>query len=278
MASNSTGKWVARAASTGGGKTYRGQMPVNWYASLAIICLVGLFLIGFSRYQLTHKKASSKGAPTTTQTWYAALGIDVCGTMEPNLPASTNASKTGFTADGTGLLTISPKNSSESGANATLGKFVAGYKGLTLTTSTLGYPGKKIMSNGATCAKGTPDAGKQGFVTVVDWANYLSKKSTEVSGSPGSLKFTNGQEITMAFVPATATVPKPPGAVITKLITAVQSGSTPATGTPATGSPAIGSPAIGSTPATGTPATGSTPATGTPATGTPAIGSTPSKS
>ena len=35
MASNQTGKWVQRAATTGGGRTYRGQMPVNWYASLA---------------------------------------------------------------------------------------------------------------------------------------------------------------------------------------------------------------------------------------------------
>ncbi len=38
---NSTGKWVERAATTGGGRTYRGQMPVNWYASLAVICIVG---------------------------------------------------------------------------------------------------------------------------------------------------------------------------------------------------------------------------------------------
>ena len=70
MASNSTGKttWVERAATTGGGRTYRGQMPVNWYASLAVICIVGLLLIGFSRYQRTHQTASSAGPPTTPQT------------------------------------------------------------------------------------------------------------------------------------------------------------------------------------------------------------------
>jgi len=45
MASKSTGKWVERAATTGGGRTYRGQMPVNWYASLALICIVGLLLV-----------------------------------------------------------------------------------------------------------------------------------------------------------------------------------------------------------------------------------------
>ena len=73
-------RWVERAATTGGGRTYRGQMPVNWYASLLLICLVGLGLIGFSRYQNTHRTVSSAGPPTTSQVWHAALGIDVCGT------------------------------------------------------------------------------------------------------------------------------------------------------------------------------------------------------
>ncbi len=226
MASNQTGKWVQRAASTGGGKTYRGQMPINWYASLAVICIVGLFLVGFSRYQLTHRTTSSSGPPTTAQTWYAALAVDICGTIEPNLPASTNGSQTGFTAGGNGIITISPKNSSESGANATLGKFVSGYKGLELSASTLQYPGKKLLSNGEVCPKGTPDAGKQGFVNVVSWPNYAAKKGTEVSGNPASLLFANSQMITMGFVPATASVPKPPGTVVTALINAVQTGST----------------------------------------------------
>jgi len=234
MPSNSTGKWVARAASTGGGKTYRGQMPINWYASLVIIVIVGLFLVGFSRYQRTHKVTSGAGSPTTTQTWHAALAIDICGTTEPNLPASTNTAKTGLTANGSGLVIVNPKNSSESGANATLGKFVSGYKGLTLSSTTLGYPGKKVMSNGATCPKGTPDAGKQGYVNVVQWTNYLAKKSTDVQGNPNSLKFGDGQMITMAFVPATASVPKPPGTVVSNLITAVQTGATTSTTAPST--------------------------------------------
>ena len=141
MANNSTGKWVQRAATTGGGRTYRGQMPVNFYASLALICVIGLFLVGLSRYQLTHRTVSSSGPPTTSQTWYVGLGINVCGTFEPNLPASTNKSTTGLLANGNGVVTVSPKNSSESGSNATLGTFVSHYKGLELTDQTLRYPG-----------------------------------------------------------------------------------------------------------------------------------------
>jgi hypothetical protein len=118
------------------------------------------------------------------------------------------------------------------------------------------------MTNGATCPKGTPDAGKQGYVIVVDWTNYLSKKSTEVSGDPGSLKFGNGQMITMAFLPATASDPKPPAATITNLITAVQSGATtPTTAPSATPTTApTGAPTVAPTtaPAT-TPTTAPTP-------------------
>jgi hypothetical protein len=251
MPSNQTGKWVERAATTGGGRTYRGQMPVNWYASLAVICVVGLALIGFSRYQNTHRVASSAGPPTTSQVWHAALGIDVCGTVQPDLPASTNTATTGLTAGGNGVLTIGPKNSSESGANATLGKFVSGYKGLALTSSTLQYPGKTLYSNGDVCPKGTPDSGKPGVVIVDSWSSpEANGKGTETSGDPQDLLFTNGQLITMAFVPATANVPKPPATAITALLNALESSSTPTT-TP------------GATPTTAPPTTAPTPTSST---------------
>ena len=236
MANNSTGKWVQRAATTGGGRTYRGQMPVNWYATLVLICVVGLFLVGLSRYQLTHRSTSSSGPPTTSQTWYAGLGINVCGTFEANLPASTNSSKTGLTANGNGVVTVHPKNSSESGSNATLGKFVSNYKGLELTNTTLRYPGKSAYTNGDVCPKGTPDSGKPGVVIVYSWPNFTSKHGAETPGDPQNLLFANGQLITMAFVPADVTIPKPPATVITNLITADQAGPTTAT-TPPTATP-----------------------------------------
>jgi hypothetical protein len=202
-------------------------MPVNWYASLALICIVGLLLIGFSRYQNTHRTASSSGAPTTQQQWHAALGIDICGTMEPNLPVSTNTSKTGLIANGNGVLTIAPKNSSESGANATLGKFVSGYKGLKLTSNTIQYPGQPAYADGDVCPKGTPDHSKPGVVIVVSWPSFASNgKGTETSGDPQDLKFANGQLITMAFVPANVSIPKPPAKTITALITSVQQSTT----------------------------------------------------
>jgi hypothetical protein len=136
----------------------------------------------------------------------------MCGTMQPNLPASTNTTKTGLTANGNGVLTIAPKNSSESGSNATLGKFVSGYKGLELTSSTLQYPGKPSTATARCVPRGRPTAGKPGVVIVDSWSNFESKgKGTETSGAPQDLLFANGQLITMAFVPATANGPQAPG-------------------------------------------------------------------
>jgi len=256
MANNSTGKWVQRAATTGGGRTYRGQMPVNFYASLALICVIGLFLVGLSRYQLTHRTVSSSGPPTTSQTWYVGLGINVCGTFEPNLPASTNKSTTGLLANGNGVVTVSPKNSSESGSNATLGTFVSHYKGLELTDQTLRYPGKSTYTNGDVCPKGTPDAGKPGVVIVYSWPNFTAKQGAETPGDPQKLLFENGQLITMAFVPANTTIAKPPASVITSLITADEAGPT----TPTTTTPVVSSttttPVVSST--TTTPVVSST--------------------
>jgi hypothetical protein len=269
MASDSTGKWVARAASTGGGRTYRGQAPINWYASLVVIVIVGLLLVGFSRYQRTHPSTSSAGAPTTTDTWHVALGIDVCGTMQPNLPANTS-STSGLTADGTVVVTVSPKNKSESGGNATLGKFVSEYKGLTLTSTTFQYPGKALLSNGQKCAKGTPQAGQEGFVTVKTWPNFVSKTGTEVGGNPTAVKLANNQMITIAFVAAGANVPKPPASTITSLITAASGASTTTTTAPtsATTTPTTTAPTAPTTtaPTTATTATTAPPATTTPTT------------
>ena len=57
MARGDTGKWVARAGATGGGRSYRGQRPMKWYASLAMICLLGVALIVYSRYERQHPAA-----------------------------------------------------------------------------------------------------------------------------------------------------------------------------------------------------------------------------
>ena len=217
MARSSSGKSVARAAATGGGTTYRGQMPVNWYAALVIIVIVGVASIALAKYN--YNKVPTVVEPTVGTSWHAGLAFDICGTMEAALPASPS-SASGLTTSGSGVVLVEPKSSSEAGNNATLGKFADGYTGLTLTNTKLKYPSTKVpdYTNGEKCAAGTPDAGKVGIVQARSWviSTTTSKNHEEeetggaTTTKPADLKFANRQLITTGFVPEGTAMPKPP--------------------------------------------------------------------
>jgi len=215
-----TGKWVARAAATGGGKSYRGQRPMKWYGSLVLICLLGIALIVYSRYERQHPTSTP---PTVGTTWFAAFAFDVCGTVEPNLAQNPNArTNPGIATPGYGVMIIAPQRANDSGANATLGRFVANYPGLVLTPTALRLPGKKTYHNGDKCPSGTHDAGQAGTVQTRMWPTFTGPGSN-ISGDPSSLKLANGQLITVAFVPAGASIPKPSASSIAAMQQAISS-------------------------------------------------------
>jgi hypothetical protein len=262
---------VARAAATGGGATYRGQMPVNWYAALVVIVLVGLGSIAFAKYHYDQNPPVIE--PTVGTTWHAGLAFDICGTTEQALAASPSTTKSGLTTTGDGVLKIAPANSSEAGSNATLGKFASEYKGLTLTNTTLKYPSSSSPEyrNGEKCAKGTPDAGKVGEVEARWWLittkttknNELEQTGGITTSHPADLKFADRQLITVGFVPDNVTLPKPPGSTISALLTVLAGGSQPLSTTSTTAAGATTSVPATSTTSTVPPTTTSTPSSTT---------------
>lgn len=264
MPRTTRGKWVARAAATGGGRTYRGQVPVNWYAVLVVIVVLGILSVVFSRYQYQHPAAASTVQPTTNTTWYAGFAFDVCGKQQPPVAAnatSSTASTKSFYTPGKGLIVVSPKTAADAGANAVLGKFVDGYHGMGLTSSSVTVPsGKKSTTyrNGQTCPSGTPDAGKKGQVQVAYWPSAFAAKAKPitVSGDPTTLKFTQNQLITIGFVPAGTKLPKPTGTVVTALVQASAALGSSSTTTTAPGASSTTTTAPGSTTTTA-PASGS---------------------
>ena len=235
MARSSSGKSVARAAATGGGATYRGQMPVNWYAALVVIVLIGLGSVAFAKYH--YDQTPTVVEPTVGTTWHAGLAFDICGTTQQALTASPSSASTGLTATGSGVLQIAPKNAGEAGNNATLGKFADGYTGLTLTNTTLKYPTSSSPEyrNGQKCAAGTPDAGKVGEVQARWWvlSTKLGKNGEEeetgglTTVKPADLKLLNRQLITVGFVPDTTQLPKPPSSTILALVQELSGGAVP---------------------------------------------------
>src|SRR5580658_2031315 len=263
MARGDSGKWVARAGATGGGRSYRGQRPMKWYSSLAMICLVGVALIVYSRYERQHPAAAT--APAIGAHWYQALGFDVCGTMQPNLPTNPNASTSpipGIRTDGDGVIQVAPTTAKDAGNNATFARFVATYPKLTLNTSTLQIPGKRKFSNGQKCPAGFPDAGKTAQLQIKVWPSFTPPGSNDPSVfyDPSTIKLADGQLITVAFVPSGASVPKPSS--ITAMLTD-RAGS-------ATSSPSTTAPSVATTTATTTPSTSTTATTATTATTKPA--------
>jgi hypothetical protein len=290
MARSSSGKSVARAAATGGGATYRGQMPVNWYAALVVIVLIGLGSVALAKFH--YNQTSPAVEPTTTTTWHAALSVDICGTTQPVLTESPPSTTTGLTTSGQGVLVIAPKSSSEAGANATLGKFASEYTGFTLTNTSLKYPGAKstLYQNGEKCPSGTPDAGKVADVKARSWlVSTKTSKNGELLQTggtttlkPADLKFDNRQLITLGFAPAGTELPKPPSSTVLALVQ-VLSGSQPVatttttvpTATPSTAVSSTTSTTAGSTTSTTAPATTTTkPATSTSTTKPPSTTTT----
>jgi hypothetical protein len=253
MPRSSSGRWVARAGATGGGRTYRGQVPINWYAALVLIVIVGIGSIVFARYEYQNPKsaAASTTEPTKGTTWFAAMDFDVCGTQQSALVSDeVDPTKQSFFSTGNGVIVIRPTTTSNAGNHAVLGRFLAGYKGLEVTatemklptadlhkssssptsttTTTTTTPKKakssktpsKLYRNGETCPPGSPDAGKKAVVEAAYWKNaFASKgKGSVVRGSPSTLKFENDQLITIGFVPSGTTLPKPNGTIVTALL------------------------------------------------------------
>jgi hypothetical protein len=261
---------VARAGATGGGRSYRGQMPLKWYSSLVLICLLGVALVVYSRYEHQHPAPATQ--PAIGAHWFQALGFDVCGTVQPNLPANPNASVApipGIRTDGDGVIQVAPTTSKDAGNNATLARFVTLYPKLVLTSSTLQIPSKTKYTNGQTCPTGSPDAGKHGQLEIKTWPYFTPPGSNNpvVVQDPGAVKLTDGQLITVAFLPSGASVPKPSS--ITAMLTdragsATSTSSTVAPPPTPTSVPTTATTSVSSTTATTKPASTATTASTLP--------------
>lgn len=276
MARRDTGKYVSRAASTGGGRSYRGQMPIKWYGTLLLIVLVGVVSVVYSRYEAQHPVSGP--APTVGSHWYASLAVDVCGNVQPNLATNSNsASNPGIHTDGDGVIRIEPTTAADAGNNATLARFVADYPKFGLTSTSVTLPGEKALTNGEKCPKQTPDAGKPGKVQIKVWPSSQTPgvnnpiTTTDAAG----VKLADGQLITIAFFPAGSTIPKPSATTITTMLQAISTaGSTTTTTSPVSLSTTTTAPAAGTT--TTAPAS-STTSTAAPTTTTTSTGGSPAK-
>jgi hypothetical protein len=191
---------------------------------MLVICALGVSLIVYSRNEHLHPKTAAAVGPTASDHWYVAFGMDLCGTIEPSLPASANPAASGLRTFGNGLIDVDPSAAKTpadyEGTKATLGNFELGYSGLDLTGTTVGYPGKKqkIWLNGEKCGK------TAALVQLEVWSSP-SAKGHLFNLDPEAVHLSNGEMIMAAFLPKGAAIPEPPSKAA--LLTAI--GSTTST-------------------------------------------------
>jgi hypothetical protein len=198
MGKASTGKKVARAAGTGGGRTARGRRPWGWYSAIAVVSILGLLLIVVSRDDL--KTARLTGHPKVGEHWHVAYGFNVCGAFLPALaedrdPLGIHTHNTDGVGDG--VIHIHPFTSKAAGVRATLGVF-ADTTGTKLSRTEFKLPGQKAHKTGDKCGE------KKAEVRV-------SVNGKEYTGDPKKLRFTKDRSwVVVALLPPDVKIPQPP--------------------------------------------------------------------
>lgn len=263
MGKASSSKKVARAASTGGGRTSRGARPWGWYMAMGLVVVLGTLTIIFSRNE---RQQVASARPTIRDHWHTAYGFYNCTKFEPQLPQPPTL--IGLHTHNDGLIHIEPQNSQDTGKGATLGRFVTGQPGMKLEPGKMTYPGAKPVKDGDKCGD------KKATLQMWVWDNDKDEKGRVVPGDPRRVRIRDNMLLTMAFVPAGTEVPKPPSVSNLKNPNAShggQGGSTPPASTSISIPTAPGAPP-GEVPAPGgsVPPGSMPPATGEPAPSTPA--------
>jgi hypothetical protein len=202
MGRASSSKKVARAASTGGGRTARGARPLGWYAAIAAVTILGIAGIAFSRAEYRQELAAGAdgSAPVANQDhWHAAYGIYACDEFLPALTDERDPK--GIHSHADGIIHIHPFVRSAAGRNATLSVF-ADAAGLELSDTRIQIPG-----GGKTYKAGdTKCDGKDAIVQV-----KVNEKKV-VTEEVGNIKLNDGDLVTIAFAPKGAELPAPPSA------------------------------------------------------------------
>ena len=194
-------------------KPKRRSGSFGWNIGIVLVAVIGIVLVVWTvaGRRSEASAAPRAGNPATGELgdhWHASLDVNVCGTWEPAAPGfekaadNPNGDNVGIHSHGDGLIHIHPFNSSESGKNATVGRFFD-YGGWSASSDSLdlwsGTDGKRIqVKNGGACtqADGTKKKG------VLTW--YVNGKKQ--SGDPSGYRPKNLDRIVLAFDPAGTTL------------------------------------------------------------------------
>jgi hypothetical protein len=198
----------------------------SWFVvAVSVVCLAGVLGVLFLGGLVTDGDEASAGAPSPPSAsnpagdhWHAAFAVNVCGEWLGFPPefetAADNANiRPGIHTHGDGFVHIHPFTSSESGDNATLGKFFE-YGGWSVSDSSFevwsgpsAQAAKTEWSNGDRCpsASGQPGEGKPGRLV-------FEVNCKAVSGNPADHKLADQEVVAIGFLPKGTKLGAPPNA------------------------------------------------------------------
>jgi len=179
-------------------KPKRRNTSLPWIVAILVIVVAGVLLIAVSRSDRT-----ASASPRVGEHWHAQLTVFVCGSEGPQDPApefafSTDGSQVGVHTHGDGFIHMHPRNSAESGENATVGRYVD-YQGYDIDEDSFELWGDiGTKRNGDECPDGQPGE--------VRWA----VNGEEMSGNPADYAPQDGDRIVVAFIPDGQEIPASP--------------------------------------------------------------------
>jgi hypothetical protein len=212
---------VARAAASGGGRTYRAQTPVSWYLVLLAICLLGVSLVAYSRYELLHPlPAATKASvpPTASDEWQAAVAVDICGTFVPTALPVDKLATDPLASIGDGIVRIepslSPQPTAYEGKAAILGAYLQ-IEGASVSAALLSVPGKPVpvpttTTTTSTTTTTTVPKGKKA-TTTTSTSSSTTTTSSSTTTSTTAAKSKGKSTTTTSSSTTSTTVATEPG-------------------------------------------------------------------
>src|SRR5262245_44422189 len=121
MAKRSARKRYARASSL---RTRRRQTGSRWFrVTTVVVVVLGVLIVVQSRDSRS-KAGALPGARPNKDHWHAALGVNICGDWQPNVPLFEGNG--GLHSHGDGLMHIHPFDEAHGHSNANIGTFFNG--------------------------------------------------------------------------------------------------------------------------------------------------------
>jgi len=147
--------------------------------------------------------------------WHAAIAVNVCGEWLPSPPefhprAGEAGINAGLHSHADGLIHVHPFASDETGANATVGRFID-YGGWTLSADELDLWDGVPRTNGEPCTTG-PSTGLGKLQWKVGSHNEPWPSGPTRTGDPARYVPRNGDIVALYFLPEGSPLPEPPGA------------------------------------------------------------------